>query len=179
MNEYNMREDLTKKQQKLFDKLDDTTLYEGVEDRQGGTFGTDRAMTIKGWVNQALEWMYMDDCLEEDQAFVNYLLKGGQNTIDAIDDFWDVTILKLVKLDNALIDSAIKHWHNVCDLEWGGEDLARGLIDELEDNNGAGCLDIELSDRETIDLTLEQVDYIKAECLKLRPYVNKEGYVYA
>ena len=99
MEQYCMREELTKRQQVLFDKLDDEVLYACIEDRQGGTFGTDRSYSVKGWVDQALQWEYMDDCLDEDQTFINMLLKGGEEAIRLIDEFWDITIVREDKIE--------------------------------------------------------------------------------
>ena len=178
MNEFIMREYLTKKQQKLFDKLDDVTKYECTCDRQAGYFGVGRVLTIKGWVDQAFQWLDSDEYFEEDQIFVNELLKGGQHAIDEIDEFWEITITKCIELEQASVDSAIEHWNNVCDREWGGHDLALGLIDDIENNDGAGCLDIEFSEREKPILNDRQKDYIHLQCFKLRPYVSEEGYTY-
>lgn len=36
-------------------------LYQVVHDRQGGMFGFDRQYTVRDWVCQAVEWLYMDE----------------------------------------------------------------------------------------------------------------------
>jgi len=170
MEKYNMREDLNKRQQKLFDKLDDTIEYTCVADRQGGDFAVERTLTIKGWVNQALEWEYMDDCLGEDSLFINSLLQGGVKAIEQIDDFWDITIVRVIRLPYNEISEAIKHWCNTCDSEWGGHDLAIGLIEDLEENQGGNCLDKDYEPQAIIVLTECQKRYIQAQCFRHRPY---------
>lgn len=91
---YYMTEVLTKKQQKMFEKLDNTQTYTCVDDRQGGEFALWCVMTVKEWVHQALEWEDSDGCIDCDQRFINELLKGGENAIKMIDEFWDITIVK-------------------------------------------------------------------------------------
>lgn len=103
MEEYCMRDELTKKQQALFDKLDDKVLYVCVEDRQGAEFGVDRTLTIKGWVDQALQWEYLDDCIISDSSFVNELLKGGEKAIELIDNFWEITIIQQDKIEEGTL----------------------------------------------------------------------------
>lgn len=83
---------LTPKQFEKFQKLDDTKLYVCVEDRQGGEFAVGDYGTIKWWVELALEWIDADDCIRDDQVFINSLLKGGEQAINQIDEFWDITI---------------------------------------------------------------------------------------
>ena len=73
---------------------------------------------------------------------------------------------------------AIAHWCNTCDEEWGGEDLALGLIEDIELNQGGNCLDHDIYN-EDIVLTECQKHYITAQCFNKRPYPSKEGYIYA
>lgn len=95
MSRFIMREYLTDEQKIKFDDLDDTQLYEVIEDRQGGDFAMDCQQTIKEWVDTALAWIDSDDCLAEDQVFINSLLEGGEHAIQEIDDFWDITFAKV------------------------------------------------------------------------------------
>lgn len=91
MERFIMRDMLTEEQKKKFDAIDDVKLYEVIEDRQGGEFGMDRQYTLKEWIDQAFEWLYMDECFEEDQVFVNYLLNHPEDALNQIDDFWEIT----------------------------------------------------------------------------------------
>jgi len=92
--EFYLRPFLTRKQRKLFDNLDEKTLYKVVEDRQGGEFGMYRVYNTKQWVHQALEWLDSDDEFPCDKPFIDFLVSGGEKVIAEIDDFWDITFKK-------------------------------------------------------------------------------------
>lgn len=91
MERFTMRDMLTEEQKQKFDAIDDVKLYEVIEDRQGGEFGMNRQYTLKEWIDQAFEWLDMDDCFEEDQVFVNHLLDNPEDALNQIDDFWEIT----------------------------------------------------------------------------------------
>lgn len=101
---FTMYESLTRKQRVMFKNLEhDTRKFEVTEDRQYGSFGMYRVYTIQEWIDTALEWLDSDGYFEEDQIFVNYLLKGGIRAIKAIDEFWDITLERVTKQKRYLI----------------------------------------------------------------------------
>lgn len=83
---------------KIADGLDDTKLYECIEDRQGGCFGVERIQTELEWALTALEWSESGGELCVDDLDTEETLKffrdtfSHNNLIPFIDEFWDVTI---------------------------------------------------------------------------------------
>lgn len=98
LNYYDIPQDFSNK---LIKSLDDTTLYTGVEDRQGGEFGL-HTETKLGWLHIALSWLFTDDTLEEltTEEIMDFLEDAfsPKNIIDYIDDFWEITIVETAKL---------------------------------------------------------------------------------
>ena len=95
---YNIPQEFTIR---LIERLDDTTLYTGIEDRQGGQFGL-HTETKLGWLHIALSWLYTDETLEELTAeeIMEFLETAftAENIIPYIDDFWEITIVETAKI---------------------------------------------------------------------------------
>lgn len=82
-----------KSNEKIANSLDNTKLFECVEDRQGGDFCVGLKMTEKEWFEKMLFWTESDENYGLRLTLTEGVLRGKQFTIiGLVDDCWEITI---------------------------------------------------------------------------------------
>ena len=96
--------------------MNDRILYYVTCDRQGGSFGMNRTLTAKEWLDQTLEWHDQDDVWEEDnereefeEKWTNEIESGNeQKFIDYISSVWELDIEPIFPVEDGFTNDQLK-----------------------------------------------------------------------